>query len=107
MVIDLDTHARIVHLMEERKWTAYRLAKEAGLPQSTITNLFKRSTTPSIPTLETICKGFGITMAQFFAEGSFVELSEEQQEFFNDWAILSKEDKLLVEQLVRKLKAAK
>lgn len=103
----LDTQARILQLMKERNWTAYRLAKEAGLPQSTITNLFKRSTTPSIPTLETICKGFGITMAQFFAEGDFVELSEEQRKFFDDWAVLSREDKLLVEQLVRKLKSAK
>ena len=66
MVMYLDTQARILQLMKERNWTAYRLAKEAGLAQSTITNVFKRSTTPSIPTLETICKGFGITMAQFF-----------------------------------------
>jgi len=104
MVVALDTHARIVQLMKERNWTAYRLAKKSGLPQSTITNLFKRSTTPSIPTLETICGGFGITLSQFFAEGELVELTQEQREFFDEWASLSAEDKLLVEQLVKKLK---
>lgn len=103
----MDTHARIVQLMKERRWTAYRLAKESGLPQSTITNLFKRSTTPSIPTLETICAGLGITLGQFFAEGELVELTQEQREFFHEWALLSVEDKLLVEQLVKKLKTAK
>lgn len=103
----MDTHARITQLMEERKWTAYKLAKECGLPQSTITNLFARSTIPSIPTLETICKGLGITLSQFFADGELVQLTPEQQKLFNEWVTLSSEDKLLVEQLVKKLKTAK
>lgn len=46
-------------------------------------------------------------MSQFFAEGELVELTKEQRAFFNDWAVLSPEDKLLVEQLVKKLKTAK
>ena len=102
----MDTHARIKQLMKERKWTAYKLAKECGLPQSTITNVFARSTIPSIPTLETICEGLGITLSQFFSDGDMVQLTPEQQKFFNDWVTLSEEDKLLVEQLVKKLKTA-
>ena len=46
-------------------------------------------------------------MSQFFAEGELVELTPEQKQFFNDWAVLSPEDKLLVEQLVKKLKTSK
>lgn len=98
---------RVQELLAERKWTAYKLAKESGLPQSTITNLFSRNYDPSIATLEAVCRGLGITMSQFFAEGELVELSEEQYQFFSDWAMLSPEDKLLIAQLVKKLKTAR
>ena len=98
---------RVQQLIDERHWTPYRLSKESGLPQSTVTNLFNRNYDPSITTLEAICGGLGITMSQFFAEGELVELTPEQKQFFNDWAVLSPEDKLLVEQLVKKLKTAK
>ena len=98
---------RVQELLAERKWTAYKLAKESGLPQPTITNLFSRNYDPSIATLEAVCRGLGITMSQFFAEGELVELSEEQYQFFSDWAMLSPEDKLLIAQLVKKLKTAK
>lgn len=100
----MDTLERIRHLMEERHCSAYRLAIDSDLPQSTISNLFSRNNVPSIQTLEAICRGFGITMSQFFADGELVELTEEQKEFFNDWAALSTEDKLLVKQIVQKLK---
>ena len=103
----MDTLERIRNLLIERNWTEYKLAKEAGLPQSTISTLFRRNNLPAIPTLEAICGGLGITMSQFFAEQELVELTAEQRAFFNDWAVLSPEDKLLVEQLVKKLKTAK
>ena len=88
---------RVQQLIDERHWTPYRLSKESGLPQSTVTNLFNRNYDPSITTLEAICGGLGITMSQFFAEGELVELTPEQKQFFNDWAVLSPEDKLLVD----------
>ena len=69
MVKSMNTNERILQLLKERNWTEYRLAKESGLSQSTISNLFKRNTTPSIPTLEAICNGFGITLSQFFLMG--------------------------------------
>ena len=69
----MDTHARLQQLLRERGWTEYKLSKECGLAQSTIGNIFRRNTVPSIATLETICKGFGITMSQFFADTDMVE----------------------------------
>ena len=100
----MDTHARLRHLMSERNWTEYRLAKESGLSQSTISNLFARNNLPSIPTLEIICRAFGITLAQFFADGSFVELTEEQREFFDRWAALKPEQKRLLDELIAQFK---
>ena len=64
----MDTHARLQQLLRERGWTEYKLSKECGLAQSTIGNIFRRNTVPSVATLETVCKGFGITMSQFFAD---------------------------------------
>lgn len=100
----MDTNNRIRQLMIQRNWTEYRLAKEAGLSQSTIANLFKRNTIPSISTLEAICAGMGITLAQFFSDGNMVELTEEQQEMFNQWITLTKEQKDLLDCLIKNMK---
>ena len=64
----MDVNARIRFHMEQRGWTEYRLAKESGLAQTTVANLFTRNTLPSIPTLEAICAAFGITLSDFFSE---------------------------------------
>lgn len=63
----MSTLARIKQLMDQREWTLYRLAKESGVLHSTLTNMFNRNNDPSISTLESLCKGFGITMLQFFS----------------------------------------
>ena len=89
----MDTLGRLRQLLSERKWTEYRLARESGLSDSTIKNIFKRNTQPTIDTLEAICRGFGITLAQFFTEGEMVELSPELKELFDHWLSLTKEQK--------------
>ena len=100
-----DVISRIENLMDERKWTAYRLAKETGLSSSTITNMFRRNTVPSIPTLETICEAFGITLAQFFAEDlNMVALTPEQKSYFDHWANLTPQQKELLDKLVYEFK---
>lgn len=98
----MDISKRIKQLMDERGWTEYRLAKEAGLSQSTISNMFHRNNSPTIPTLETICKGLDITLAQFFSAGQeLVELNEEQQEMFKKWSNLTKEQKKLLFEIIK------
>ena len=87
----MDTHERLRQLLDERGWTEYRLAKNCGLSESTIANIYRRNTVPSITTLETICKGFGITLSQFFAEGEMVELTPELKELFDNWVNLTPE----------------
>ena len=83
--------------MEERGWTDYRLAMESGLSHSTVSNMFKRNNAPTIPTLEAICKAFGITLSQFFAEGEeAVILTDEQREIFATWSLLNPKQKSLL-----------
>jgi len=100
----MDAKERIRQLMQDRGWSEYRLAVASGLSQSTVANIFNRNTVPSITTLESICTGFGITLAQFFAEGDLVELSREQQELFAAWSSLSKEQKAALAQLIHVMK---
>ena len=96
----MDTLQRLQQLLKERDWTVYRLAMNCDMPQSTLNNIFGRHTIPSIPTLEIICKGFGITLAQFFAENEMMELSPELKELFDGWLTLTPKQKEAVTRLV-------
>lgn len=100
----MNTNERIRRLMDERGWTEYRLAKEAGLSQSTIANIFRRNTVPGVTTLEAICNSMGITLAQFFSDGNMVELTSEQEDLFNRWVSLTKEQKALLYELIKNMK---
>ncbi len=104
VVIFINTQERIKQIMKVRGWSEYRLAKESGVPQSTISNIFNRNYQPSIASLELICKSFGITLAQFFADGNFVELTDEQYQFFLRWAALKPEQKALIDELIDQFK---
>ena len=97
----MDTHSKLRQLMTERGWTAYRLAKESGLSESTLANIFKRNTVPSISTLESVCSAFGISLAQFFAESEMVELTPELKELFDNWVSLTPEQKQATLQMLR------
>lgn len=97
----MDTHERLRQLLNERGWTEYRLAKNCGLSESTIANIYRRNTVPSLATLEAICKGFGITMAQFFAEGEMVEINPELKELFENWVNLTAEQKKAANQMLK------
>ena len=97
----MDTHSRLRQLMAERGWTAYRLAKESGLSESTLANIFKRNTVPSIGTLESVCSAFGISLAQFFAESEMVKLTRDLKELFVNWVSVTPEQKQAALQMIR------
>lgn len=96
----MDVKARIQQLMDERGWTFYRLAKEASIPWSTLRNIFKRNNDPSIYTLECICKGFGMTLPQFFDVDNQMGLTDEQRQLIQQWSRLNDRSKRLVSELV-------
>ena len=85
---------RIKALCAARGWTCYRLAKESGIPYSTLNTMLNKTGTPSVASLEKICAGFGITMAQFFeAENEIAALSREQRKLLDTWKRLSADDR--------------
>ncbi|MBQ2792191.1 MAG: helix-turn-helix transcriptional regulator [Oscillospiraceae bacterium] len=97
----MDVHMRLRQLMQERGWSEYRLAKKCGLSESTLANVFRQNTVPSVSTLKAVCDGFGITLAQFFSEGDTVEMTDELKELFEGWKALSPRQKRAVLELIR------
>lgn len=100
----MQIHEKLQKLIDERNWSRYRLSKECGLSESTIANIFRRNTLPSIDTLEAICHGFGITLSQFFAEDELIELTPELKELFDSWIYLSPTQKEAVLSMIKAMK---
>ncbi len=99
----MDVKARLQQLMDERGWTIYRVAKEADIPWSTVRNMFKRNTEPSIQTLEALCKGMGMTLPQFFDVNNDLGLTPEQTHLLQQWSRLREKDQELISELVDSL----
>ena len=100
----MTVYERIDRLMRQRSWSVYRLAKESGLSRSTLAHVFRRDSEPSISTLETICNTFGISMAEFFSDGEFVPINDEQRKVLDMWAQLNSEQKQLLISIVENMK---
>ena len=104
---DMDVNDRLRKMLEERGLTTYKMAELSGLSHTTLANVFKRNTVPSISTLQAICKGFGITLSQFFAEGEMVEMTPELKELFDGWVNLNPEQKAAVQQMINAMNNSK
>ena len=95
---------RINYLMQERGWTEYKLAKNCGLPQSTISTWFRKNQIPTIQSLDKVCRGFGITLSQFFAESdNALFLSPQQRDLLDNWNILSKKQQQIFLNLIKNI----
>lgn len=88
-------------MMDARGWSEYRLAKEASLPQSTVANIFHRSTLPSIPTLKILCDAFGVSLGEFFIDLEQSTLTEEQNILLSKWNRLSQEQKTALKIIIQ------
>ncbi len=77
----MDILKKITEMREARGWSEYQLAEQAGIAQSTISSWYRKQMVPTIPSLEKICRAFGINLSQFFYEdrGHLVYLSDRQQ----------------------------
>ena len=96
-----DILASIVKYRQDRGWSEYQLAEEAGLPQSTISSWYRKNMTPSIQSLEKVCSAFGISLSQLFArEGEAVDLTQEQRYLLERWAGLSPEQREALMKLI-------
>lgn len=98
-MIETQVIERIDDLRLKRHWSLYRLAKESQIPYSNLNNIFNRKTCPSIPTLEKICTGLGLSLSDFFEFHTLPEpgegLSAEEADIVYAFRTLSKKDKEL------------
>lgn len=87
---------RIHELCQARSWTYYRLAKESGIPYSTLSTMLHKTYVPTVPSLMKICNGFGITLAQFFSlDSETAKLTEAQRKCLAHWEALDKQSQEL------------
>lgn len=85
---------RIEELCKKNDITVYRLSINSAIPYTTLNNMIRNDTLPTIPTIEKICKGFNITMAQFFqSEEIYDSLTLEQKELLEIWDTLNSNQK--------------
>ena len=95
---------KIKMLQQDRGMSMSQLANKAGLTPSTLSALFQRNNQPTIPTLEAICKAFGITISQFFADSNLpVDLTPEQACLLENWNRLSENQKDAVLALLKSI----
>lgn len=106
-MIEQDVLNRIQQLLEFKHWTLYKLAKESNIAYSSLNNIFNRQTCPTIVTLEKICKGFNMSLSEFFAFNTNPlrneSLTFEQQDLLNSYDELSSQDKLLLKAYLKGL----
>ena len=84
--MNLDIVGRIRKENEKRGWTVYRLAKEANLSPSTLTNI------------ENVCEAYGITLAEFlYGQDDLIHLNTEQKRHLDRWNLLTEKQQRAVE----------
>lgn len=98
---------RTEQLLKERGWSYYKLAKEANMPLSTLRNIFRNETQPSIVTTSQIYDGLGISMSQFFAveNDELMYLNEDQKCVLEKYNMLTYRQKeilnLIIEGMIK------
>ena len=93
---DFNVNLRIKELCNERGYSYYELAKRSEIPYSTLNTMMLKENQPSLSTIRKLCKGFGITLLQFFnTEDVPVALSKTQKECLALFDVLTPEEQAL------------
>lgn len=97
---------RIDEIMEKQNLTDYQLSKISGLSTSTISNMRKRNTIPSIATLEYICDALHITLSQFFADDQteLYPVTPNQKKVLDYYILLSENQQNLILEIMKNMK---
>ena len=103
----MDVLTRLNELLKQNNWSRYRLAKECGLSEETLTTIFRRGSMPTLGTLQIICEGFKISLSQFFAEDEMIEMSAEMKELFENWKFLTPKQKDAVLEVIKAMRNEK
>lgn len=96
---------RIKDICKFRNWSVYRLAKESGVAYSSLSNMFKRNTEPTLPTLVSLCKGLNISLSDFFSDNDLeiIPLNDDSKELLSMYNNLSTKSKCLAKAYIKGL----
>ncbi len=100
------TYRKIKKLLSKNGWSLYRLAKESGVPYSTLSNIVHRHSNPSITTLEKICDAFCISPNDLIAgteKTCEIGCSIQERKLIKNFRALSDKDKNTVLQMTERL----
>lgn len=95
----MDIHARIKQLCSQKKWSLSKLAKEAGLSETTVYDWFNENHyMPSLRAIEDICGAFEITLSEFYTDIEVDKLSDKELKLLETFKALSekRQDALLI-----------
>lgn len=68
-------------LAKENNISKYRIAKNSGIPQTTLSEIASgKNTNPTIDTIEKIAKGIGVTVSELMKEAEELESVDRQGE---------------------------
>ena len=96
----------IQELCLERELSVNKLAKQAGLTQSTVDSILKgKSTSPRMDTIEKLADGFGMDRSEFWVriKTKNIQLTPNQKKFTSQIKQLRESNKLSMQDLARKL----
>ena len=94
---DFNVAARVQDLCKARSWSLYRLAKEAGMPYSSLSTILYKAAAPSIASIERLCTGFGIN----------ARLKKDEKDCLSHWGQLDPLEKQLTLTYMQALTDAK
>lgn len=86
----MDLHKRLTELRTAKGYSVAKLSKSSGVAASFIQRIESGEQNPTVDRMEKICRGLGITMADFFNEGN-TELTPDMMEFVNKVRNLTQE----------------
>lgn len=96
----MDTHERLRQLLNERGWTEYRLAKNCGLSESTIANIYRRNTVPHSQRWKQSVRDSASQWRSSLPR-AMVEINPELKELFENWVNLTPEQKKAANQMLK------
>lgn len=100
----MDILSKIDKLRNERGWSFYELSEQSSVNQSTLANMYRRKSLPSIQTLTDLCKAFEITLSQFFAEEQNDINNEKTRLLINNFNSLNEQQKNFVLEMTNLVK---
>lgn len=111
----MDTIQKIEVLMKQRNMTKYKLAKDSGLPQSTITSLMSgRIKNPSLETLNKISNALEVPISHFLEEeyhetpsvvqDGMAEIDEDVRALAREIQDLNSGDKKLLKDMINSMR---